>query len=450
MAGFLRRKSKNQERERAPTAEPSNGSYSTPIFARLTTSSTSSGQQPHHARSPLQGHVSVSQPRILGSTGPHRAVTLNRTTDPGRQLSLRHDAHGTPGQSAYPKSRAQQAQVSRTASATVTTPSQRQVAKSLRRVPALQEKPLPTPVPEDDDPPIATVQTNEQTSLTQRGLVSQLSHHAHPPQLTASPPSAHEIRAQQYKGEGVTIDSPRQLQENQVFGQHSTPMPPPDSGVVVRQPLTSSQHFSQKRPLDDHDIRLLPRTEMHGGQRDPTPGSAREPALAPKHTVAPPHQTENRQVYANGVSHRATIVDEHVASAYSLRTNVLTLESKLDRYGDSVPSSSQTDSYRSVSPVHIPATGLGNTISSHVTTTLHDINLDRPLPSRPVTGGQDSENGDAFVDAAEEIKETTPALDAGEASPEIMLYRVSYVSSIFFFALFATFLSFHRIADDFS
>jgi len=98
--------------------------------------------------------------------------------------------------------------------------------------------------------------------------------------------------------------------------------------------------------------------------------------------------------------------------------------------------SSQTDSYRSVSPVHIPTTGLGNTISSHVTTTLHDINLDRPLPSRPVTGGQDSENGDAFFDAAEEIKETTPALGAGEASPEIMLYRVSYIPSSIFFLLF--------------
>ncbi|KAF8347608.1 hypothetical protein F5887DRAFT_915851 [Amanita rubescens] len=290
MAGFLRRKSKNQERERAPAVEPSNGSKSTPIFARLTTSSTSSGQQPHHARSTLQGHVTVSQPRILGSTGPHRAVTLNRTTDPGRQLSLRHDARGTPGQSAYPQSKTQQAQVSRTASATVTTPSQRQVAKSLRRVPALQEKPLPTPVPEDDDPPIATVQTNEQTSLTQRGL------------STASPPSAHEIRAQQYKEKGVTIDSPPQLQENQVFGQLSTtPMPPPDSGVVDN----AIQH----------------------------PDPAREPALAPKHTVGPPHQTENRQV------------------------------AKTARIGD------------------------------------------------------------AFVDAAEEIKETTPALDAGEASPEIMLYR---------------------------
>ena len=359
MAGFLRRKSKNQDRERAPAAEPSNGSFSTPtpIFARLTTSLTSSGQP---LRSPLQSHISVSQPRALGSTSSHRAATLNRTTDEGgvnRQLSRRHDAHGTPRQVAQaqtPPSGAQRAQVSRTASAAVTTPPQRQVARSLHRVPALQDKPLPIPVPEDDDPPIATVRTDEQTSLTQRGLVSQLSHRAHPPpQSTASPPSAHEIRAQQYKGKGVTVDSPRQLQGNQVLAQHSTtPMPPPDSGAVVHQPLASSQHLSQQRPFDDHDIPLSPRTEIHGGQHDPIPGSAREPALTAKLTVGPPHQTETRQVYANGVSHRATTVDEHVASAYSLRTNVSTLESKLDRYGDSVPSSSQTDSYRSVSPVH--------------------------------------------------------------------------------------------------
>ncbi|KAF8733483.1 hypothetical protein AX14_003795 [Amanita brunnescens Koide BX004] len=411
MAGFLRRKSKNQEREPAPAAEPNKGPPTAPIFARLATSLTSSGRP---ARNP--SHVAVSQPMNLGSP---RAPTLRRTTQLPQLDMPRQGAQAeTNAQTnAYsPQLGPQHAQVSRAASAAAMTP-QRQAARLSRRVPGLEEKPLPVPVP-DDDPPPAAVRTNEQTSLTQRSLVSRLSHSAHPSQPTASPPSAYGTRAQQfYKGRGVSIDSPRQVQESSVFDQHrSSPMSPPDSSSAFHRPLAPapSPNFSLRRRMDD--IRSSPRAEVNAGQHDLTSGSALR-TVVPRHTIKPSHQTGTQQRNADDVLHRVATVDEHVPSAYSLREDVSTPESKLDVYSDPAPRSSHRNSYRSASPTHIHANSLGNTNGAAVH---RDINLDRALPSRPATGGQDSENGDVFVDATDEIK---PELRAEDASPEITLYR---------------------------
>ena len=438
MAGFLRRKSAT------PAAEPNKGPSTPPIFARLATSLTSSGQRPRNATSSLKSHVAVSQPMTLGSTSLHHAVTPSQTS--GEDVNIRHSRHlGTPRQgtqaeineqtNAYsPPSGPQQAQVSRAASAAATTTPQRQAARLSRRVPALEDKPLPVPVPDDDPPP----GSNEQTPLTQRSLVSRLSHRVPPSQPTTSPPSAYGIRAQQlYKDRRVSIDSARQVQENSVFDQRrSTLMSPPDPGSAFHQPLAPSPNFSQRRRMDD--IRPSPRAEVNAGQHDLTSGSARGTVVS-RHTIKPPHQTGNQQRNADDVSHRATSVDEHVPSAYTLREEESRLESKVDIPNDPAPSSGQKNSYRSVSPTHIHANGLGNTNGTAVH---HDTNLDRPLPSRPVTDGQDSdnENGDVFVDAAEEINSERRAQ---EVSPEITLYRVSYfLLCLPFFAPFATFLAF--------
>jgi hypothetical protein len=167
------------------------------------------------------------------------------------------------------------------------------------------------------------------------------------------------------------------------------------------------------------DIRSSPRAEVNAGQHDLTSGSALR-TVVPRHTIKPSHQTGTQQRNADDVLHRVATVDEHVPSAYSLREDVSTPESKLDVYSDPAPRSSHRNSYRSASPTHIHANSLGNTNGAAVH---RDINLDRALPSRPATGGQDSENGDVFVDATDEIK---PELRAEDASPEITLYRVSY------------------------
>jgi hypothetical protein len=420
MAGFLRRKSL------APAAEPNKGPSTPPIFARLATSLTSSGQRPRNATSTLKSHAAVSQPMTLGSTSLHHAVTPSRTS--GEDVNIRHSRHhdalGTPRQGAQaeineqtnaysPPSGPQQAQVSRAASAAATTTPQRQAARLSRRVPALEDKPLPVPVPDDDPPP----GSNDQTPLTQRSLVSRLSHRAPPSQPTTSPPSAYGTRAQQlYKGRRVSIDSARQVQENSGFDQRrSTPMSPPDPGSAFHQPLAPSPNFNQRRRMDD----IRP-AEVNAGQHDLTSGSARGTVVS-RHTIKPPHQTGNQQRNADDVSHRATSVDEHVPSAYTLLREE---ESRLESiYNDPAPSSGQKNSYRSVSPTHIHANGLGNTNGTAVH---HDTNLDRPLPSRPVTDGQDSdnENGDIFIDAAEEINSERRA---EEVSPEITLYRVSYL-----------------------
>ena len=218
-------------------------------------------------------------------------------------------------------------------------------------------------------------------------------------------------------------------------------MSPPDPGSAFHQPLAPSPNFSQRRRMDD--IRPSPRAEVNAGQHDLTSGSARGTAVS-RHTIKPPHQTGNQQRNADDVSHRATSVDEHVPSAYTLREEESRLESKVDIPNDPAPSSGQKNSYRSVSPTHIHANGLGNTNGKAVH---HDTNLDRPLPSRPVTDGQDSdnENGDVFVDAAEEINSERRAQ---EVSPEITLYRVSYFLCLPFFAPFATFLAFYPLADE--
>ena len=439
MAGFLRRKSP------APPAEPNKGPSTAPIFARLATSLTSSGQRPRNASK----SVAVSQPMTLGSTSSHRAVTPSRTSGDNRRLSRHHDALGTPRQGAQaeindqtnaysPPSGPQQVQVSRAASAAVTTTPQRQAARLSRRVPALEDKPLPVPVPDDDPPPTS----NEQTLLTQQSLVSRLSHRA-PPSQPTSPPSAYGTRTQQfYKGRRVSIDSSRQVQENSGFGQRrSPPMSPPDPGSTFHQPLAPLPNSSRRRRVDD--IRPSPRAEVNAGQHDLTSGSARGTVVS-RHTIKHPHHTGNQQRNADDVLYCAASADEHVPSAHTLREEESTLESKVDIYNDPARSNGQTNSYRSVSPTHINANGLGNTNSMALH---HDINLDRPLPSQPVTDGQESENGDVFVDAAEEINSERRA---EEVSPEITLYRVSYsLLCLPFFAPFATFVAFYPLADEF-
>ncbi|KAK2463982.1 hypothetical protein APHAL10511_004033 [Amanita phalloides] len=415
MAGFLRKKTRNKEP--APTVASNRDANlpSTPIFAKLATSLTRNA-----ARSASPTLTVVSHPMALGSSGPLAAPTLGAGVA-NRQLPKHHSQHGTQrtGVPADP----QQAHFSRMPSAAS------QPSKTFRRVSALEEKPLPVPVPMYDDPSSDSAPAGTQVEAKPaRPLPLTPSHRAPPSHSIIAPPSAFDSQVQRDQ-RSASVDLPQKVQGNLSFDQQRRAnMAPPDNAVVDRHSRSHSHRLNMRRLTND--IQSLPIRHQTEGTNGLALGSSqalRSPSHAHKHIVGQPARAGNQQTRIermdNSVMLRvATTVDELTPSTSALRDGEAMLESKMDIYGDSATSSGQTNSHHRIDAAHLDVHGFGNPNDTHIH---HGSILDRPLPSRPVTIDQCSENGHAYIDATGEISQTPLALGAEEPSPEFMLYRRS-------------------------
>lgn len=428
MAGFLRKKSKNQPGPPPPPTNNLPNSAPTPIFAKF---ASCSGQKSRHAaaRSPSQTRIVVSQPMLLGSANPQRVTSSSHTS--GKELDdwrLR-DPHATPRtgamlshvesrNSAYRQQPGTQAGISA---------HNRQIQKTRGRVQALEDKPLPIPVPDDDDPPLVNdvnVGTSSHIGLA-RSFVAQpttSSHYVSRSQSDIPPPTTHDDRAQVTpRGWGALGDVPRPVEEHSVIDQRS--IFPQDFDLSVHQPWEPSHHPT----LQPHNMQSRSRSHVKRGSGTPTTARGLvTQSLVHEHTVRMPQQTENPQTYTRhvngGVPLRvADAVNGPTASAYTLRNDAQRLEPKLGMSGDVVSQAGQTNPYQSADSIAINANDLGSTLNI----IRHNTRSDRPLPSQPEPAGQVGRNGDIYVDVPVEPTQRVPTLSAGEVPPEFALYRVS-------------------------
>ncbi|KAF8622310.1 hypothetical protein AX15_007119 [Amanita polypyramis BW_CC] len=425
MAGFLRRKTKILRHDPEPAAETVNTSASSPIFARFATTFTSSGQQPRNAASPsLHGRV-VSQPMALGSASPQRAVRTSHVLGESQQPPQRHNAQELPRTATHVHRKNDHP--TRALSTSGSTVAQGKPERAVRPVPAFYDKPLPIPIPTDDDPSAANTLTRPQddpTPVFQRAAVLRPlspSHDTRPLQSAAFPPSAYETGPQLTQRRSTSVDVPQQIRRNtNVDQQVPAGMSPPDSGVP---------HQLRHK----HDVQSLPPLP---------PMYARQNS---NHIVNPPPQAGSTQVYNrqayDGTPPRTSATrNESTVSSYTLRKDALMLEPKPGMRGGAIPSGGQSNSRLGGSSVYIDANGLGSTVATNGIGIRYDT---KALPSRPISQGEVS---NIYVDASEEPKQATPVLGAGELSPESVPNRVSFFPPCPSFFCF----SFHvLLADEF-
>ncbi|PFH45526.1 hypothetical protein AMATHDRAFT_71624 [Amanita thiersii Skay4041] len=474
MAGFLRKKNKNPPTSPIsppiPSKDHSNRDAAPPpLFTRFATTVNSTKQPSRH---PTTGAISsrvVSSPMALGSTttAPHRNVTLNRTAPqrqqqqhtresqpphetlnktgggslPFNQRTTTSSEYTNAGAYTHQPAAVQDAQLSRLPSAAgLTLPRQQhqqqqqqlhqQHADNIsRRVPAY-DKPLPVPVPTDDDPPpdrSSAIPQNVPATPARRTTALATQSHKPPP------PSAFESRAHNVqRGKSASVSGHYQSQQPSTtslnaMGSWTSSMlqqttTPPGPGF-----MRQSIHDIQSTPPQPQLYANHNSTSYNHMRREPPPPAPFEPSrtvlAAPPHTAVHGVPSQSRQSNER-LPHRPAPANGFTPA---LRNGTSALESKPGTHGDRVHHIDHRALLNGASAGSETKT-LDSTPNNHGTEFAYDRKQAQSLPDLPNQDEKDEheetgQDDDIFHDANSSFG-MSPMLKGSDApAPEHALYR---------------------------